>query len=211
MMVLVILLAGLMVAVVAAAAVALAVAVKRNAGQANQVIPGRPTRAPEAWAGSHDPEAILHRRLRDAMAALRANQAFDDDGSLLDLRVELEVQAVALDDRLVSVAALPRLHRGGPLAEATQAVDLIETAVAELATRSAKDAAPALRAVLDRIRERNGLLSEIQAELDRLPDSQVSPEQGAPRPPSTAPDTAPATPGSTPPLPSPGETQSGTF
>ena len=211
--VLVLLLAGLVMAAVVAAVVVAAVAIKRNAGQANQVVPGHATRAPESWAGSHEPEAVLHRRVRDAMVALRSNQTFDDDGGLLDLRVELEVQAVALDDRLVSVAALPRLHRGGPLADATQAVDLIETAVAELTTRSAKDAEPALRAVLDRIRERNGLLGEIQAELDRLPDHQVATEPGAAQAPAAG-QTGPVPPGSPGPpatQPAPGETQPGSF
>lgn len=210
-MLLVVLLAGLAVAAAATVAAVVAVSVKRNAGHANQVVPGHVSRAPESWAGSHDPEAILHRRLRDAMVALRSNQTFDDDGGLLDLRVELEVQAVALDDRLVSIAALSRLHRGGPLADATQAVDLIETAVAELTTRSAKDAAPALRAVLDRIRERNSLLGEIQAELDRLPAPQIGFEQGAPQAPPTAEEAGPATPESTPTQQSPGETQTGSF
>lgn len=53
------------------------------------LIPGVPTNAPASWAGSHDPEARMHRRLRDALAALRANRDFDDDGALLPLRVDL--------------------------------------------------------------------------------------------------------------------------
>ena len=112
------------VVVVAAGAVgayALASRSKKDFADANQVIPGRPTRAPASWAGSHDPEAVLHRRLRDAMAALRANQRFDDDGALLDVRVELEAQALVLDDELVSVAALPQAHRHDPLARVTEA------------------------------------------------------------------------------------------
>ena len=64
------------------------------------------------------------------MAALRANRAFDDDGALLDVRVELEEQAVALDDELVAVAALPRLHRHEPLARVPEAVNPIATAYA---------------------------------------------------------------------------------
>src|ERR1700744_4875451 len=45
---------------------------QRALARDNQLIPGRPTRAPKAWAVAHDPEARLHRRLRDAMTALHA-------------------------------------------------------------------------------------------------------------------------------------------
>ena len=62
--------------------------------RSNELIPGVRSVAPTSWAGSHEPEARLHRRLIQALDALRANQAFDHDGSLLDLRVELEQQAV---------------------------------------------------------------------------------------------------------------------
>jgi hypothetical protein len=103
------------------------------------------------------------------MAALRANQAFDDDGALLDVRVELEEQALSLDDELVAVAALPRARRHDPLARVTEAVDTIEAAVTELASRSAVEAGPRLQEVLRRIRERTSLIDEIRAELDQLP------------------------------------------
>ena len=175
------------VVVVAAGAVgafALASRSKKSFAEANQVIPGRPTRAPASWAGSHDPEAVLHRRLRDAMAALRANRAFDDDGALLDVRVELEEQAVALDDELVAVAALPRLHRHEPLARVTEAVNTIETAVAELASRPAVDARPRLEEVLNRIRERATLVDEIRAELDQLPDAAAPADSAGPAAPA---------------------------
>jgi len=167
------------VVVVAAGAVgayALASRSKKDFADANQVIPGRPTRAPASWAGSHDPEAVLHRRLRDAMAALRANQRFDDDGALLDVRVELEAQALVLDDELVSVAALPQAHRHDPLARVTEAVDAIEAAVAELASRSAVESVPRLQEALRRIRERSDTMDAIRAELDRLPEQEPQPQ-----------------------------------
>lgn len=162
----------------AAFAYALASRSRRQYAEANEVIPGRPTRAPASWAGSHDAEAVLHRRLRDAMAALRANRSFDDDGGLLDVRVELEAQALAIDDELVAVAALPRLHKAEPLAKVTEAVSTIETAVAELASRSITDAGPRLDEALRRIRERTSLVAEIRSELDRLP----APEEQPPTP-----------------------------
>jgi hypothetical protein len=174
-----VLLLALVVAVAGAVgAVALAMRSRRQFVAANELIPGRPTRAPASWAGSHDPEAVLHRRLRDAMAALRANQAFDHDGGLLDVRVELEEQALAIDDELVAVAALPRLHRHEPLRKVTEAVNSIETAVAELASRAVTESGPRLEDVLRRIRERTTLVDEIRAELDQLPDAGTDPATG---------------------------------
>lgn len=180
-------------------AVALARSSRKAYVASNQVVPGRPTRAPGSWAGSHDPEAVLHRRIRDAMAALRANQAFDDDGSLLDVRVELEEQALILDDELVAVAALPRHRRHDSLAKVTMAVDAIESAVAELAVRSTVEAGPRLQEVLRRIRERTTLVDEIRSELENLPEAPQAPAPGDPAgpasdaqpwpdPPPTAPD-----------------------
>lgn len=116
------------------------------------------------------------------MAALRANRSFDDDGALIDVRVELEEQALALDDELVSVAALPRERRAEPLARVAEAVDAIEAAVTELATSSASAARPRLDEVLRRIRERATIVDQIRVELDEIPDG----------PPATTPEGEPA-------------------
>ena len=71
-------------ALLAGAAVAIVAIVHRKQQRAitrdNQLMPGRPTRAPRSWAVSHDPEARLHRRLRDAMAALLFVMDDPDDG-----------------------------------------------------------------------------------------------------------------------------------
>ena len=191
----------------AAGAIVLAARSRSQYQASNQVVPGRATLAPASWAGSHDPEAVLHRRLRDAMKALRANQAFDHDGLLLDVRVELEEQALALDEQLVAVAALPRLHRAEPLARVTEAVSTIEKAVADLASRSAMEAGPRLQEVLQRIHERTSLVEEIRTELDRLPGA--APEIPAAPAAGTSdaqPDAAP----SPAPSPPPGEERPGT-
>src|ERR1700749_3974291 len=88
-----ILIVGLTVTVVAVVGRNQQRALSRN----SQLIPGRPTRAPRAWAVSHDPEAKLHRRLRDAMTALHAADSFDT-GSTVVLRADLEQTALNLDD-----------------------------------------------------------------------------------------------------------------
>ena len=120
---------------VASAVVAAAVVVrtnKRKFAEANVVVPGTTTKAPAEWAGAHTPEARMHRRLRDAMAALRANPAVED-ALMLDARVSLEQQALAVDQRLIAVAALPKRVRAEPLASVASAVDAVEAAVAALA------------------------------------------------------------------------------
>ena len=159
----------LVVAIGIGAAVVLATRSKQAYVSANQVVPGVATKAPESWAGSHHLEARLHRRLRDAMTAL------------LDLRVELEHQAVALDDRLVVIAALPAEHRHEHLEKAAESVATIEATVAVLAGREADRAQVALQAALDRAREHTDLLDQIQAELDQLEQGgPAAPEEGTP-------------------------------
>ena len=159
-------------------AVLLAVRSKEAYDRSNQLIPGRPTVAPASWAGSHDEAALLHRRLRDALAALRANQAFDDDGALLDLRVELEHQAEVIDERLVAADALAEGVRERPLEDLTGDVALLEQAVADLVVLSASAGRPALEEVVARVSERVRLVGEAhrsvsdqQLQIDRPEDA----------------------------------------
>ena len=121
---------------VISAAVAAAVVVrsqKEKFAKDNEVVPGAATTAPAEWAGAHTPEARLHRRLRDAVAALRANPAMED-AWMLEARVGLEQQALTVDDRLIAVAALPERVRGERMAAVAAAVDAVEEAVATFVT-----------------------------------------------------------------------------
>ncbi len=117
---------------VGAAAVTVAYVVARSGrrkfAEGNEVVPGTATRAPAEWAGAHSPEARLHRRLRDAVAALRANPAMED-AWMLEARVSLEQHALAVDERLVAVAALPKGVREEPMAAVAAAVEAVEAAV----------------------------------------------------------------------------------
>jgi hypothetical protein len=121
----------LIVAAVATAAYVIARSGKREFAKANEVVPGTATRAPAEWAGAHTPEARLHRRLRDAVEALRANPAMEDPW-MLEARVALEQHALAVDERLIAVAALPKGVRTQPLAGVAAAVDAVEAAVASM-------------------------------------------------------------------------------
>ena len=138
----------------------------RNAqdfSDANEVIPGRATRAPKGWAGAHSPEARLHRRLRDAMTSLRTASAMDDPG-LLEVRVAIEQETLALDDRLVDVAALPARTRVEPMDEIARAVDSIEAAVADVVLLRGPSVHD-VEAGIERVRARLALVREAQAEL----------------------------------------------
>lgn len=188
-----------LLAVVAAAALAViavraANKVQSNYERSNEVVPGVPSPAPTSWLGSHDPEARLHRRLVQAMKALRANQAFDQDGSLLDLRVELEQQAVSIDAELVATSVLPMALREEPLDVLAGAVETVEHAVAGLATTSATEVGDRLQKMIEDLRYRTGTVAQARAALDEI---DVAGDAEDRRPPLGKPDPD-ATPGSMP-------------
>ncbi|HEY4378184.1 MAG TPA: hypothetical protein VGM93_13545 [Acidimicrobiales bacterium] len=192
----------ILVVLLVVGAVALAIKGKRDYTEANELVPGQATGAPAGWAGSHDPEAVLHRRMRDALASLRANQAFDDDGELLDIRVTIEQEAASLDQRLVATAALAPRLRPEPLARATEAVEAIEDTVASTVGMTTAEAAPRLQAALTRIRERTALVGQAWAELDAGSDPAAPVSSPATDPvPLAAPTPPPPTAATNPPAP----------
>lgn len=141
----------------------------RNAqdfSDANEVIPGHRTNAPKAWAGAHSPEAKLHRRLRDAMTALRANRTLDEP-ALVPVREALEREALAVDDRLVAAAALPKGVRRRPLEQVGRAVDAIEHAVADVVLLRGPGSRTTDEAI-EGVRTRLAFVEEARAELDAI-------------------------------------------
>ena len=130
----------------------------------NQLIPGRPTRAPRSWAVSHDPEARLHRRLRDAMAALRAVNAMDT-GSTVVLRADLEQTAIQLDDQLVAVAQLTPPQRQELLQTITATVESVEAAVGRYAAAATMPDTSALDADVATVRRQLDVTRELQRRL----------------------------------------------
>ena len=157
--------------VIVAAVVTATVVVRKGKEQyarANEVVPGAATKAPKDWAGAHTPEARLHRRLRDAVAALRANPAMEDAWRM-DARVSLEQHALAVDERLIAVAALPERVRSEPLAGVSAAVDAVEAAVASLVAGPAPEA----RSGLDRA------MAEVESRVAELPQGNGGLQQGA--------------------------------
>lgn len=178
------LLAGaLVVAAAAVGGVALAVTSKRQYRAANEVIPGRPTNAPAAWAGAHTPEARLHRRLVDVVAALRAHPLLDEGTGRLEARVALEEQVAAIDEQLVAAAALPERVRAEPLAQVERQVVAVEQAAATLAAAGdPTDGPAAIEQHVDDVRRQLDDLARIRAELDATPPAMPAPPDTAPRP-----------------------------
>lgn len=121
--------------------------------------------APAAWAGQHTPEAKLHRRLADAVAALPA-----DDLDVLEARLAIEQLATAVDAQLVTVARLPERVRSAPLAQATAAVEAVEDSVARVAANElGTGRAAEVESALARLQERVDALSQARKELDGGP------------------------------------------
>lgn len=204
------LVALLVVLAIAAVAGAAAVAVtnKRRFARANEVVPGVSSRAPAAWAGAHTPEARLHRRLRDAVTALRTHPVLEDVG-LLELRVTVEQHALAVDERLIAAAALPERVRDEPLARVTEEVAAIEDAVARVATADTAATADAagLAHTVEDLTARLAAIEAARAQLEAAePDAAMRAVEEAARPspaPSAEPSGAPetATPRTDPPQP----------
>jgi hypothetical protein len=168
----------IIVGLIVVALAAIAYVALRNAqdfSDANEVIPGVPTKAPKAWAGAHSPEARLHRRLRDAMTALRANRALDEP-ALVPVRESLEREALAIDDQLVAAAALPKTVRDGPIQRVADAVDAIEQVVADVVALRGPSPADPQRAI-EEVRERLQLVADARAELQLLSGSSPSLDQ----------------------------------
>ncbi|MFF3568889.1 hypothetical protein ACFYXQ_14045 [Nocardia jiangxiensis] len=110
---------------------------KQSIAYDNQIVPGMPSNAPSSWAGSHDPEARLHRRLRDAIRALHGVNAYDTASSV-NLRAGLEQSALAVDNHLIAIATLPQTHRDQALPDATAAVEAVEAGVAQYVSATTK-------------------------------------------------------------------------
>ncbi len=97
----------------------------RNFARSTDLIPGRPGRAPANWTTDNSREALLHRRIRYAIADVHANPAIPLDEELVSARDRLDDAVFELDDRLIAAA-----ETGGD--EATDVLDSAESAVKAL-------------------------------------------------------------------------------
>ncbi|MCU1396612.1 MAG: hypothetical protein JWM34_5040 [Ilumatobacteraceae bacterium] len=158
-----------------------------------QIVPGTASRAPAAWAGAHTPEALLHRRLRAAVDAARAQAAVPGSG-FGDLQQTVERGAVEIDDRLIAAAALPEANRAAAIAAIEPSVVALENAVSGTAAPSAAPT-PELGTAAADVQNRLDAIAEARAEVDQLDTTRT-----APMPPPAVPQTQPQT---NPPQPPP--------
>lgn len=156
---------GLLVVIIATVAY-IALRNAQDFSDANEVIPGVPTSAPKEWAGAHSVEARLHRRLRDAMTAVRANRSLDEP-AMVQIRETLEREALAIDEQLIAAAALPPRVRDEPLGQVATAVESIEAAVADVVALRGPERT-STEAAIEQVRTRLSLVAEARAELDAL-------------------------------------------
>jgi hypothetical protein len=181
----------------------------RNAqdfSDANEVIPGVATRAPKEWAGAHSQEARLHRRLRDTMVVLRENASLDDP-SLAPARSALEREALAIDDALIGIAALPKHHREAHMTDVASAVEAVEEAVAGVVAMRGPALGEARAGVAD-VQARLALIAAAREELAALAPGATSLDALAEGLEAQAPPVAP--PPAPPPMPRGDEEQGGT-
>ncbi len=168
--------------VVVAAAVAVgtlfvagAAAVARNNRKRNQVVPGIESKAPANWSGAHELEAVLHRRIRDAVAGL--NTIAGDDPSMASTIASVERDALNLDNQLVAAALLAPRFKHKALEELADAVAQLEEITATAVGRSARSSSRSVKDQLDDLAIRLESMQLARAEVDEA-DKQGRTESG---------------------------------
>lgn len=102
----------------------------------SELVPGQPGVAPTAWALSQAPEARLHRRMVDALASVRSAEPLGGL-AVTDLRVQLQLHAEQLDQRLVAVASVTGTERQPALDGVARDVDELEQVAGQAVVLSA--------------------------------------------------------------------------
>jgi len=167
----------ILVAAIATAVAYGAVRNKRAFAKQNEIVAGTPSRAPAAWAGAHSPEALLHRRLRGAVDASRAQLAAAGSG-FEDVVAAIARGAQDIDDRLIAAAALSTQHRTAAIAEIEPSVVALENAVAGLTASAAATDQAVVAGAIAEAHQRLDALAAARAEVD---EADVATQQPAPQ------------------------------
>ncbi len=155
------------VAAVAGVGIAFAVgatAVAKNNKERNQVVPGEKSAAPANWSGSHEREAKLHRRLRDAVAGLHTIAA--NDPSLSSTVAAVDKDALDIDHQLVAASLLAPRFKEQALNELAEAVEQLEEIAAHAVGSSTRVSERSVREQLEDLSDRLKSMRLARAEVD---------------------------------------------
>ncbi|MGK2318860.1 hypothetical protein [Gordonia rhizosphera] len=94
--------------------------------RSTDLVPGKPGRAPAEWTTATSREALLHRRIRYAIADVHANPAIGHYPDLVAARDRLDDAVFDLDDKLIGAA-----HEADD-EEKTARLDAAESAISVL-------------------------------------------------------------------------------
>ncbi|MFT4656865.1 MAG: hypothetical protein ACJAXA_003325 [Candidatus Aldehydirespiratoraceae bacterium] len=158
----------LSIAAVGVFSVMLAARSKKEFAEQNEVVPGQKSPAPASWAGAHSREAKLHRRLGDAVRGARANPRFVELGLASQMNT-IEAEALAIDERLVAAASLPRSHKEPAIDDLEAHVDELESTIAEMVTSvTVADSKDQLEAAVSAADIKLQALAEARAEVELI-------------------------------------------
>ncbi|MGC4933223.1 hypothetical protein ACLQ3C_06030 [Gordonia sp. DT30] len=98
----------------------------RAFARSTDLIPGKPSRAPDDWTTATSPEALLHRRVRYAIADVHQNPAIPHDEQTLAERDRLDDAVFAVDDQLIAATELSGDEKTERLEQLESAVEKLE-------------------------------------------------------------------------------------
>jgi len=162
----------------------------RRLRRANRVAPGRATAAPLWWMWTPGPAAVLHRRLRAAVAGARYAVAMTGVAPVDPLRDslrELEEVAATLDDGVVAAATIPRPMRTRLLHEMAIDVGRLERTADQLCATANRfvDTHAAPKARLAAVHERLRAVDQAVDEVRRIEtDASIDLRSSEPAPPA---------------------------
>ncbi|WAC53607.1 hypothetical protein [Gordonia sp. SL306] len=93
--------------------------------RSTDLIPGKPGRAPVEWTSATSKEALLHQRVRYAIADVHANPAIPHDEDLVAARDRLDDAVFDLDDKLIATAEVADQEDRSARLEAAESAILV--------------------------------------------------------------------------------------
>ncbi|GAC67006.1 hypothetical protein [Gordonia soli] len=94
--------------------------------RSTELVPGKEGRAPAEWTTASSREALLHRRIRYAIADVHGNPAIEHFPDVLTARDDLDDAVFAIDDRLIAASELPDEGKTAALDGIEAAVEVLE-------------------------------------------------------------------------------------